>query len=62
MALKDTILGWLRQDPEKGKKEREGEANEVEREYGNLEGDQYTDFRLGGGADRFDADQQAPGR
>jgi hypothetical protein len=60
MALKNTILGWLRQDPDKGKQERDGEANEVERDYGNAEGDTYTELRLGGGADQFDADQSAP--
>lgn len=61
MALKDTILGWLRQDPDKGKQEREGEANEIDREYGDTAGDTYTHQRLGGD-DHFDDDQRAPGR
>ena len=61
MALKNTILGWLRQDPDKDKQERAGEANEIDREYGDLGGDTYTHQRLGGG-DHFDDDQRPPGR
>lgn len=60
MALKNTILGWLRQDPDKAKQERDGEANEIDREYGNTAGDTYTAQRLGGG-DHFDDDQRPPG-
>jgi hypothetical protein len=62
MALKNTILGWLRQDPDKGKQERQAEANEVDREYGNAEADAYTDLRLGSGRDHFEDDESAPPR
>jgi hypothetical protein len=61
MALRETILGWLRQDPDKTTQERAGEANEIDRAYGNEAGDTYTEQRLGGG-DHFDDDQRAPGR
>lgn len=59
MGIRETVLGWLRQDPEKDEQERDGEANEIDRAYGNTAGDTYTEQRLGGG-DHFDADQSGP--
>lgn len=60
MALKDTILGWLRGTPDKSEELEEAEVDERTREYSEERADDMVDKRFGASPGEFESDQQAP--
>jgi len=58
MGLKDTILGWMRQNGDEKLKRAETDA--ADPVYEGAKADEYTSQRLGSGHDAFDDDQNAP--
>ena len=60
MALKDTILGWLRRDPEKREALEDAEADATTREYAEQKTDAAVEDHLGGSVGAFESDQEAP--
>ena len=60
MALKDTILGWLRGTPEKREALEDAEADAATSEYAEQRMDDMVDQRLGTSPGQFEHDQEAP--
>ena len=60
MAIKDTILGWLRSTPDKNEELEEAEADEATREYSSDKADAIAERRIHTMHDEFDSDQEAP--
>ena len=62
MALKQTILGWLRRAPGKSDELEDAEIDEVSKEYSAQRADDIVDKRFGASSGEFESDQEAPGR
>jgi hypothetical protein len=60
MALKDTILGWLRSTPDKNETLEEAEADEASREYSSDKADTIAETRFRGMPGEFESDQETP--
>jgi hypothetical protein len=60
MALKDTILGWLGQTPDKGEALGDAEVDETTREYSEERTDDMIDKRFGTSPGEFESDQERP--
>jgi hypothetical protein len=60
MALKDTILGWLRGTPGKREELEDAEADAATVEYAEQKADAAVKDHLGGSVGAFDSDQEAP--
>lgn len=60
MALKNRILGWLRQTPEADEKLEEAEADLAEDAYQDAASDMRVDARLGARPGEFESDQSGP--
>jgi hypothetical protein len=60
MALKDTILGWLRGTPAKREELEDAEADAATAEYAEHKADAAAEDHLGGSVGAFDSDQEAP--
>jgi hypothetical protein len=60
MALKDTILGWLRGSPDKSEELEDAEIDAATKEYSAERTDDMIDKRFGTAPDEFESDQQAP--
>lgn len=60
MALKNTILGWLRSTPDKNEDLDEAEADEATREYSSDKADTIAETRFRGMPGEFESDQEAP--
>jgi hypothetical protein len=63
MALKNTILGWLRRDDVKSDELEDAQTDAATREYAEERTDDMVDKRFNTSADEFEADgQSAPPR
>ncbi len=62
MALKNTILGWLRGTPQKSEELEDAEIDEATREYSEQRTDEMIDRRFGTSGDAFESDQDGPRR
>ena len=62
MALKDTILGWIRGAPDKSDALEDAEIDSVTKEYSEERTDDMIDKRFGTSPDEFESDQEAPRR
>ncbi len=61
MALKNTILGWLRQTPDEAdEKLADAEAKLTEDQYQGAADDMRVDARLGARPGEFESDQSGP--
>ena len=60
MAIKDTILGWLRSTPDKNEELEEAEADELTREYSSERADTIADTRMRTRPGEFESDQDGP--
>ena len=60
MALKDTILGWLRGTPQKREELEDAEADAATAEYAEQRIDDTVDQHLGTSPGQFEHDQEAP--
>ena len=60
MALRDTVLGWLRRAPAKSNELEDAEIDELTREYSEARADDMVDKALGATPGEFESDQQAP--
>jgi hypothetical protein len=59
MALKDTILGWLRSDDRKSEELDDAEVDVATREYSEERTDDMIDKRFGTSPGEFEADGQS---
>jgi hypothetical protein len=62
MALKDTILGWLGQTPDKSDELADAEIDAATKEYSEERADDMVDRRFRASPDEFESDQSAPPR
>jgi len=60
MALKNTILGWLRSTPDKDEELEEAEADEATREYSADRADTIAETRFRSRTGEFEGDQDGP--
>ena len=60
MAIKTTILGWLRSTPDKNDELDEAEADEAAREYSSDRADTIVETRFRGRPGEFEGDQDGP--
>ena len=60
MALKNTILGWLRRDDEKTDELDAAEADAATREYAEQKAENLMQERFGSTPGEFESDQSAP--
>ena len=60
MALKDTILGWLRGTPQKREELEDAEADAATSEYAEQKLDDVAGEHLGTRPGQFEHDQEAP--
>jgi hypothetical protein len=60
MALKNTILGWLRSTPDKDEELEEAEADEATREYSADRADTIAETRFRTRPGEFEAEQDGP--
>ena len=60
MAIKNTILGWLRSSPEKDEELEDAEIDEATREYSSDRADTIAETRFRGRAGEFEHDQDGP--
>ena len=60
MALKDTILGWIRRDPDKSDALEDAEIDAADKEYAEQKTDNIVQERFGSTPDEFESDQSAP--
>jgi hypothetical protein len=60
MALKDTILGWLRRSPDKREELEDAEADAATSAYSEQRMSDMVDQRLGTSPGQFEHDQEAP--
>jgi hypothetical protein len=60
MGIKETILGWLGQSPDKSDELRDAAIDEKSDEYGIYRGDMGTQSRSLGRPGEFEDDQEAP--
>ena len=62
MALKNTILGWLRSTPDKDEELEEAEADEATREYSSDRADTIAETRFRSRPGEFESEQDGPRR
>jgi hypothetical protein len=62
MALKNTILGWLRSTPDKDEELEEAEADEATREYSADRADTIAETRFRSRPGEFESEQDGPRR
>lgn len=62
MAIKETILGWLRSTPDKNEDLDEAEADELTREYSSDRADTIAETKMRTRPSEFEGDQDAPRR
>jgi hypothetical protein len=60
MALKDTILGWLRRDDGSSEELDDAEVDAATRAYSEERTDDMIDKRFGTSPGEFESDQSAP--
>ena len=60
MSLKDTILGWIRTDPDKSDALEDAEIDAADKEYAEQKADNIVQERFGSTPDEFESDQSAP--
>jgi hypothetical protein len=60
VALKNTILGWLRSTPEKDEDLAEAEIDEATRQYSSDRADTIAETRFRGRPDEFESEQDGP--
>jgi hypothetical protein len=60
MAIKNTILGWLRSTPDKKEELEEAEADELTREYSSDRADSIAESRFRSRPGEFEGDQDGP--
>ena len=60
MAIKNTILGWLRTTPKKDEELEEAEADEAAREYSSDRADTIAGTQLRSQPGEFEHDQDGP--
>ena len=60
MALKDTILGWIRRDPDKSDALEDAEIDAADKEYSEQKAENMMQERFGSTPDEFESDQSAP--
>jgi hypothetical protein len=60
MGIRETIQGWLKQDPDKNEELEDAAIDEASDEYGIYRGDMGTQSRMLGREGEFEDDQQAP--
>jgi hypothetical protein len=62
MGIKETILGWLGQTPDKSDELRDAAIDEKSEEYGSYRGDMGAQSRGLGTPGEFESDQEGPDR
>ena len=62
MAVKDTILGWLRRTPDKNEDLEDAEIDAATEEYAAERADNFADQVFRTSTDEFENDQDAPRR
>jgi hypothetical protein len=62
MAVKDTILGWLRRTPDKSEELEEAAIGAATEEYSAERADDFVDQVFMTSPDEFEDDQDAPRR
>jgi hypothetical protein len=60
MAIKNTILSWLRSTPEKDEELGEAEVDEATREYSSDRADTIAETRMRTQPGEFEGDQDGP--
>jgi hypothetical protein len=60
MGIKETVLGWLRTNPDKDKDLEAAANDELAREYSAEKADAKANSLRGSSPDEFESDQQAP--
>jgi hypothetical protein len=60
MGLKNTILGWIRSDPDKSGELADAEIDAADKEYSNQKAENVMQERFGSTPDEFESDQEAP--
>jgi hypothetical protein len=60
MALKDTILGWLGQTPDKSEALEDAEIDAADKEYAEQKAENIVQERYGSTPGEFESDQAAP--
>jgi hypothetical protein len=62
MALKDTILGWIRSDPDKSDALEDAEIDAADKEYAEQKAENIMQERFGSTPGEFEADGQSAPR
>ena len=62
MGIRETIFGWLKQDPDKSDELEDAAIDEASEEYGNYRGDMGAQSRGLGRPGEFESDQDGPAR
>jgi hypothetical protein len=60
MGLKDTVLGWLRSNPEKSEELEDAEIDAADDKYLSDKTDTVLEERFGSVPDEFEAEQERP--
>ena len=60
MGLKNTILGWIRSDPDKSDELEDAEIDAADKEYSEQKAENLVTERFGSTPDEFESDQSAP--
>jgi hypothetical protein len=60
MGLKNTILGWIRSDPDKSDELEDAEIDAADKEYSEQKAENMMQERFGSTPDEFESDQSAP--
>jgi len=60
MGLKDTILGWIRSDPDKSEALEDAEIDAADKEYAEQKAENIVQERYGSTPGEFESDQSAP--
>jgi len=60
MSLKDTILGWIRTDPDKSDALEDAEIDAADKEYAKQKPDKLLQERFGSMPGEFESDQERP--
>ena len=60
MSFKDTILGWIRTDPDKSDALEDAEIDAADKEYAEQKAENTMQERFGSVPGEFEQDQEAP--
>jgi len=60
MGLKNTILGWIRSDPDKGGEFADAEIDAADKEYAEQKAENMMQERFGSTPGEFESDQERP--